>query len=46
MKAELEIPPQYAKIIEQLAVKHGVSADEIVESAIRQFLERSSTDAE
>ncbi len=46
MKAEIEIPPQYAENIDQLAKKQGVSADEFIEAAIRKFLERSRTDAE
>ena len=46
MKAELEIPPQYAKIIEQLAVMQGVSADEYVETVLRNFLERGGANAE
>ena len=46
MKADIEIPPQYSEIIKAEAAKRGVSADEIVETAIRKFLERSKTDAE
>ena len=46
MKEEIVIPPQYEEIIKAEATKRGVSADAIVETAIRKFLERSKTDAE
>ena len=46
MKIEIEIPPQYADDIKTEAERRGISADEIVETAIRKFLERSRTDAE
>ncbi|MBR1385095.1 MAG: ribbon-helix-helix protein, CopG family [Ruminococcus sp.] len=46
MKKEIEIPSQYLETIMAEAEKRGVSADEIVETAIRKFLERSKTDAE
>ncbi|SDA30341.1 Ribbon-helix-helix protein, copG family [Ruminococcus sp. YE71] len=45
MKTEVEIPPQYVEIIEQLAKKQGVSLDEMVETVLRNYLERSRTDA-
>ncbi len=46
MKAEIEIPTQLAEVVVEETSKSGVSADEIVETAIRYFLERSRTDAE
>ena len=46
MKTEIEIPPQYVDIIIKEAASKGVSADEVVETAIRKFLERSRADAE
>ena len=46
MKVEIEIPPQYAQIIKAAAEKQGVSADEIVETALKNFLERSRSHAE
>lgn len=46
MKEEIVIPHQYVAIIMTEAAKCGVSADAIVEAAIRKFLERSRTDAE
>ena len=46
MKTEIAIPPQYEEIIKSETAKHGVSADEVVETAIRKFLERSRTNAE
>lgn len=45
MKIEVEIPPQYAKSISETAEKQGVSADEIVEIALKKFLERSLKNA-
>ena len=46
MKTEIEISPQYSEIFKAEAAKRGISADEIVEAAIRKFLERSMTNAE
>lgn len=46
MKEEIVIPHQYVAIIMTEAAKRGLSADEIVEFAIRKILERSRTDAE
>lgn len=46
MKEEIVIPTQYVDIIKSEAIKRGVSADEIVESAIRKFLGRSKDNAE
>lgn len=46
MKKEIEILPQYAETIKHQAAKQGVSADEVVENALRKHLERSRTDAE
>ena len=46
MKAEIEIPSQYVDIIKNEAAKCGVSADEMVETVIRKFLERIRINAE
>ncbi|MBR1764132.1 MAG: CopG family transcriptional regulator [Ruminococcus sp.] len=46
MKEEIVIPHQYVAIIMTEAAKRGLSADEIVETVIRKFLERSKADAE
>lgn len=46
MRSKIEIPPQYVDIIKTEAAKRGISADEIVEAAIRKLLERSKTSAE
>jgi DNA-directed RNA polymerase delta subunit len=44
MKEEIEIPQKYDEIIKKIAKKQGISYDEIVENAIRQFIERSPED--
>ena len=46
MKEELVIPQKYVEIIKKTAEQQGVSADEIVETAIKHFLERGAEDAE
>ena len=45
MKIEVEIPQEYIQRIEETAEKQGVSADEIVEIALKKFLERSLKNA-
>lgn len=45
MKIEIEIPPQYAALIEQQAAKQGISVDEFTENAIRKFVERNEDNA-
>ena len=42
---EIEVPPQYAELLEQQAAERGVSAEEIVTQAIRKMMERSLEDA-
>ncbi len=46
MKTEIEIPPQYVDIIKAEAAKRGISADEFIETALRNFLERGGANAE
>ncbi len=45
MKTEIEIPLQYAAIIEQKSAEQGISVDEFTENAIRKYMERGETDA-
>ena len=45
MKEEIEIPPQYVEIIKAEAASRGVSADEFVETVLRNYLERGGADA-
>lgn len=45
MKTEIEIPPQYAAIIEQQAAEQGISVDEFTGNAIRKYMEGGETDA-
>ena len=45
MKREIDIPQKYVEIIKKIAKQQGISANEIVENAIRQFIERSSENA-
>ena len=42
---EIEVPTQYAELLEQQAAARGVSAEEIVTQAIRKMMERSFEDA-
>ena len=42
---EIEVPPQYAELLEQQAAERDVSAEKIVEQAIRKMIERSVEDA-
>ena len=42
---EIEVPPQYAELLEQQAAERGVSAEEIVTQAIRKMIERSIANA-
>ena len=42
---EIEVPPQYAELLEQQAAERGVSVDKIVEKAIKNMMERSLEDA-
>ena len=46
MKEEMEIPQKYVEKIKKTAEQQGVSVDEIVETAIKNFLERGEEDAE
>jgi hypothetical protein len=40
-KVEITIPPQFSEIIEKVAEKEGITADELTERAIKKLLERS-----
>ena len=42
---EIEVPPQYAELLEQQTAERGVSAEEIVTQAIRKMIERSIANA-
>lgn len=42
---EIEVPPQYAELLEQQAAERGVSVEEIVTQAIRKMIERSIANA-
>ena len=46
MKEEIAIPQKYVEKIKKTAEQQGVSADEIVGTAIKHFLERGGEDAE
>ncbi len=45
MYIEIEIPPQYVEPLLQFAAENGVSADEAVEFAIKNYLERMKENA-
>lgn len=45
MKEELIIPSPYAELIEEIADEQNTTADDIAEKAIKNFLERSETNA-
>lgn len=40
-KVEINIPPQFSEVIEKAAEKEGITADELTERAMKEFLERS-----
>ena len=40
-KNEITIPPQFSEAIEKAAEKEGITADELMERAMRKLLERS-----
>lgn len=40
MKIEVEIPQEYIQRIKETAEKQGVSADKMVETALKKLLER------
>lgn len=42
---EIDVPQEYAELLERQAVERGVSVDEIVEKAIKNMIERSVEDA-
>ena len=42
---EIDVPQEYAELLERQAVERGVSVDEIVTQAIRKMMERSLEDA-
>jgi LDH2 family malate/lactate/ureidoglycolate dehydrogenase len=41
-KVEITIPPQFSEAIEKAAEKEGITADELTERAMKEFLERSN----
>lgn len=45
MREELIIPSPYAELIEEMADEQNTTVDDIAENAIRDFLERSKTNA-
>ena len=45
MYIEIEIPPQYVEPLLRYADENGVSADEVVEMAIKNYLERMKENA-
>ena len=45
MYVEIEIPAQFVESLLQYAVKTGLSVDEVVESAIKNYLERMTKNA-
>ena len=45
MKEELIIPSPYAELIEEIADEQNTTVDDIAEKAIKDFLERSETNA-
>lgn len=45
MKEEIAIPSPYAELIEEIAYEQNTTVDDIAEKAIRDFLERSKTNA-
>ncbi len=42
---EIDVPQEYAELLERQAAERGVSVDEIVEKAIKNMIERSVEDA-
>ena len=45
MKEELIIPSPYAELIEEIADEQNTTVDDIAEKAIKDFLERSESNA-
>ena len=43
MKEEIFIPPPLAEQLEKAAEERGLTADEIAENAIRNFIDRSDS---
>ena len=41
MEFEITIPEQYAELLEKNAAEQGITVEELLESAIRNFLERN-----
>ena len=41
-KVEITILPQFSEDIEKAAEKEGITADELTERAMKEFLERSN----
>lgn len=42
---EIDVPQEYAELLERQAAERGASVDEIVEKAIKNMIERSVEDA-
>jgi len=43
-QVEITISPQFSEAIEKAAEKEGITADELMERAMRKLLERSTED--
>ncbi len=41
MEFEITIPEQYEELLEKKAAEQGITVEELLESAIRNFLERN-----
>ena len=41
MEFEIIIPEQYEELLEKKAAEQGITVEELLESAIRKFLERN-----
>ena len=41
MEFEITIPEQYEELLEKKATEQGITVEELLESAIRKFLERN-----
>ncbi len=42
---EIDVPKEYAELLERQATERGIPVDEIVTQAIRKMIERSIKDA-
>ena len=44
MEFEIIIPTEYEELLEKRAEERGVSVEELLENAIRNYIEKESTD--